>query len=290
MNCWNVLKLSYHNRAGNGRCDGFEKLTGMISRYKLHISLCSRVRSNMDNQQLSTLTMEERIKFLAIESRLGDGQLWKHPECRNYKLIMTSTSPELLEAKQRICPCIFKTGVRFFETKHHSGRYANSKPMYRLASVVHPLITEVKQYTNAELLSQLTVDLLGLWFLDDGSTVKRIELKTEGYRFTLYLGRVVADVEDERVFWDRIHTLFSDITITTKTYGTIRQNTSRYGHPENNKKWAIPYPIARVILRSARQHNALLYKCPDSFIAGESSETKRVQVNSSAISEYDEKR
>lgn len=235
----------------------------------------------MDNQQLSTLTIEERIKFLAIESRLGDGYLWRHPECRNYKIILTSTSPELLEAKQKICPYLFKTGVKFFETRNHKGRFPNAKPMYRLASIVHPFITEVAQYTTIQLLSQLTIDMLGLWFLDDGSTIRRTECKTESYRFILCLGSTVKEVENEQAFWSRIHMLFSNIV--TRTYGRIGFNSSKGYHRENNKKWDIPYPIAKVILKSARQHNALLYKCPDSFITGESSETKRVQVNSSAI-------
>lgn len=42
----------------------------------------------MDNQQPSSL--EERLYVLGINAVFGDGYLWKHPECQNYKVIYTS--------------------------------------------------------------------------------------------------------------------------------------------------------------------------------------------------------
>lgn len=51
----------------------------------------------MENQQLST--NQEGLIKLARNAKLGDGCYWKHPECKNYKLIFTSTTAELLKVK-----------------------------------------------------------------------------------------------------------------------------------------------------------------------------------------------
>lgn len=225
----------------------------------------------MGNQQLSTLTMEERIHWLAVEARLGDGVLWRHPECVNYKIVTTSISVDLLEAKRRICPELFRSGVSPIRTMG-KGRFGNAKPMFRLASLVHPIITQVKGYTVVELLGCLSIDLLAMWFLDDGSAVLRNDgRRTNSYRFTLYLGSLGADPRFLPTFSAMLNKLFG--YLNPKTFGRFGYNTSRYGNQEANRTWVIPGDIARVLVESARQHNALLYKCPLSFTVGKSSET-----------------
>lgn len=46
----------------------------------------------MGNQQLRVLTEEEALDSLIKNAIIGDGSLWKHPECVNKKLIFTSTT------------------------------------------------------------------------------------------------------------------------------------------------------------------------------------------------------
>lgn len=220
----------------------------------------------MGNQQLSTF--EERVEFLAVEARFGDGSLWKHPECRNSKIIYTSTSQELLEAKRLICPELFTTGVRFFEIKNAKGRFANAKPMYRLASVVHPIISTVKDLTSEDLIDRLTLDILGLWYLDDGCAARRTDTKGECYRFMLCVGALIPTKELELLFVGKLQDIFD-----MESIGRVLINGTK--GTERNKIWIIPHSIARLILQQAVKYKALSYKCPASFLLGKSSETIR---------------
>lgn len=220
----------------------------------------------MGNQQLSTF--EDRVEFLALEARFGDGSLWKHPECRNSKIVYTSTSQELLEAKRLICPELFATGVKFFETKNAKGRFANARPMYRLASVVHPIISNVKELTSEDLINRLTLDILGLWYLDDGCTIRRTDTKGECYRFMLCVGALIPTKELESLFISRVQDIFDMASI-----GRVMINGTK--GTERNKIWIIPHSIARLILQQAVKYKALSYKCPASFLLGKSSETIR---------------
>jgi hypothetical protein len=179
----------------------------------------------MGNQQPSNL--EERITFLAKNAVFGDGQVWKHPECRNYKVIYTSTTPELLEVKRSIAPEIFKTGVKFQDLSK-AKRYANAKPMYRLASIVHPLITDIHNIGKQSLYTTLTLEDLALWYLDDGSTVKRTDTKGS-YRYILCIGNCCSTPEDQDLFTQRLRELFG------ANWGSIRPNNSKA--TENNKSW-----------------------------------------------------
>lgn len=205
-------------------------------------------RDEMGNQQQSFL--EERIRFLAKNATIGDGYLWKHPEVNNYKVIYTSTSKELLEAKMAIAPEMFPSGVKFFETKHHKGRFANAKPMYRLASLAHPIFTQVKDGGLDSVIDDLTIEDIALWYLDDGSLVKR---KDNGsYRVSISIGNCANTVERKNRLESRLIGLFGD------KFGYIQKNNSRA--TENNKTWYIPLPIAKKIMPYAEQYMALDYK------------------------------
>lgn len=202
----------------------------------------------MDNQQQSIL--EEKIKFLAKNATIGDGTLWKHPEVNNYKVIYTSTSRELLEAKMAIAPKLFPSGVKFFETSRHKGRFANAKPMYRLASITHPIFTQVKEGGLDCVIDELTVEDIALWYLDDGSLVKRKDY--DGYRVSISIGNCANTKERKDRLENKLKELFGD------KFGYIQKNNSKA--TENNKTWYIPLPIARKIMPYAEKYKALDYK------------------------------
>lgn len=209
----------------------------------------------MGNQQPSVLTKEDSIIFLAVNARFGDGSLWKHPECTNYKMIFTSTTPELLQAKYNICPDIFTTGVKPTRLDGVAGRYANAKPMYRLASTVHPLITEIHEYDKLDLLPCLTLDGIALWYLDDGCCVRRSDSKSGSYRFSIAIGDTCNTPHKEQIFTCYLQNLFQ-----TQAIGRITINNSKA--TENNKSWIIPHPVARQIIQRAKLFKALEHKCP----------------------------
>lgn len=204
----------------------------------------------MDNQQPSTL--EGRIRFLAINAKFGDGQIWKHPETKNFKVIYTSTTPELLEVKRQIAPELFTTGVRAYSTKNHNGRYKNGKQMYRLASTVHPIITEVARIPKEQLVEELTLEHIGLWYLDDGSAVKRSDANS--YRISLAIGDLCNTGEKRQLFENKLKKLFG------QDFGRVYKNNSKA--TENNKSWIIPKPIAVQIMDEARKYGIMEHKLP----------------------------
>lgn len=206
----------------------------------------------MGNQQPSTF--EERLYFLARNAKFGDGYLWKHPESKNYKLIYTSTSKELLEAKYKIAPEIFTTGVVPATVGKGNGRYKNAKQMYRLASNVHPIFTEIAQMHKEELYPSLTVQDFGLWYLDDGCLIWRKEKGRLYPRFVLSIGDCCETEEKEKKFTGRLIELFGE------KYGRIVLNNSKA--TQKNKSWIIPKPIALQILEEAKKYGVLPHKFP----------------------------
>lgn len=205
----------------------------------------------MGNQQPSTL--EERIWTPAKNARLGDGNLWKHPNGVNYKAVFTSTTPELLEVKLSIAPEVFGTGIR--EVTNRQGIYANAKPLYYLASRTHHIFTEAAKMPLSRLLTTLTLYDLALWYLDDGSLLRKGKHKGKTYyRYIISIGPICANPEDEEAFRERLCTLFGP------QYGSIRLNNSRA--TERNKIWVMPKSAAMRILPIARQYGVLLHKFP----------------------------
>lgn len=206
----------------------------------------------MGNQHLSIL--EERIYFLAKNAVFGDGHLWKHPECNNYKVVYTSTTPELLEVKRKIAPKIFTTGVvKIRNLEKASGRFENAKQLYGLTSTVHPIFTKVKSLKKEELFKELTLEDFGLWYLDDGCVIRRSDTKNS-FRFFLCIGDCCSTRDKEQLFINQIHKLFGG------KCGGIRPNNSKA--TENNKNWVISKPTALIILEEAKKYNVLHYKFP----------------------------
>lgn len=209
----------------------------------------------MDNQQPSTLV--DRIRLLARNAKVGDGQIWTHPTCVNSKIIYTSTEPELLELKRRIAPEIFSTGVKFFDTSGHKGRYANAKPMYRLASVTHPIISIYKKLDKLDVVNEMSITDFALWFMDDGSSVERKD--SGGYRYYLSIGNICSTPDKEEFFHRILSNKFGP------NHGSVHKNNSKA--TENNKSWIIPVKIAELILHQ--------FSCLVNELYGEGSETIR---------------
>lgn len=202
----------------------------------------------MGNQHQSTL--EERIEFLARNAVIGDGYLWKRPQSTNYKIIYTSTTPDLLQAKMNLCPEIFTTGVKEVDTTNHKGRFDNAKPLYRLASISHPSISKVKSDGKDEILKTLTIEDIALWYLDDGCLIKRNDCSS--YRVTLSIGDSANTDERKLVIENRLKYLFGD------KFGRITKNNSRA--TENNKSWIVPLEVARKFMQLSDDYGVLKRK------------------------------
>lgn len=211
---------------------------------------------------IHAVTTEDKIKLLARNAKLGDGCLWQHPKCYNSKVVYSSTTPELLEAKQKIVPELFTTGVREIKNSQLNNPYPNSKPYYRLTSIQHPIFTEYKNIDKTLLFQELTVEDLGLWYLDDGCCFERKDYTNKTgnkrYRYCLCIGDCCSDDLLKAVFSIAMRKLFK-----TSEVGGIQKNNSRA--TENNKTWQVPVGIAKIILTEAIKYNVLLHKFPPMF-------------------------
>lgn len=203
----------------------------------------------MGNQQPS---ISEPIAFLARNAVLGDGYLWKHPECTNFKAIWTSTTPDLLQVKRSICPILFPTGVRNATVGSGNGRYKNAKPLYRLASVVHPVFTAYKQRPKEELYVELEIEDFALWYLDDGCCVHRTDANS--YRFTLSIGDCASTPKRKELFERALVRLFG------KNFGRVYKNNSRA--TQSNLVWIMTKDAAYAVHSVARVWNVMPNKFP----------------------------
>lgn len=215
----------------------------------------------MDNQQVSFM---RELKVLALNAKFGDGYLWKHPECVNYKIIFTSTTKRLLKAKMNIYPEIFPSGVKSFRKAGIvKGVTDNAKELFILTSLVHPIFTEYKNKSKEELISELTIFNLGLWYLDDGCCIRRKPFYS--YRFFLCIGDTCNTAHLEELFFSKIQILFPN----EKIYGTVKKNNSKA--TINNKNWVIPVPIAKKIMNEVKD----FFIMPNKFPYEKTSETIR---------------
>jgi ribosomal protein S26 len=175
----------------------------------------------MGNQQLSTL--EERIKLLARNGRLGDGSLWKHSESINCKYIATSIKLENLQLKLDLVPEIFKTGIKSVDCSNHSGRFPNAKQLYRLASIVNPIFTAYKKASRESIYAELNILDFVLWFKDDGCVYQRKDRNSKKY--ILCIGASISTPELKASFTSTLIRIFG----------------SKWGHFEKNNSKATEF-------------------------------------------------
>jgi len=207
----------------------------------------------MGNQQLSSY--RKGIKLLAKNAKLGDGYFSKHPECVNYKITFTSTTPELLEAKRTLCPEIFGVGVKMTRKANAKNCYKNAKPLYGLTSFVKSIFNVYKHMPYEELYTRLTIADFGLWYLDDGGIVDRSKTEnSNSYRPYICIGNCCNTKERTAIFIENLHRLFGS------KIGGIRPNNSKA--TENNKTWYMPRAVAEEIIEKGLEFYAFPNKIP----------------------------
>lgn len=195
----------------------------------------------MDNQQLSTRT--GRITLIARNGKVGDGTLWKHPQCKNAKYIVTSTDPSSLHLKQLIAPFIFKSSYSLIDTTNHKGRYPNAKPIYRLASLADPIFTMYKEMDKGDVFELMTLLDFALWFQDDGCVYTRKDRNST--RYILSIGDCVNTPDRRAKFEEAVSKLFGS------NWGHIGKNTSNASI--NNYAWNPTVEIGRLLQETYRE-------------------------------------
>ena len=109
-----------------------------------------------------------------INATLGDGHFWKHPECKNKKIIWTSIHRDWLEWKlENLLPESLRGSINLTRKAGAKNCYANAKPLYQATSKVHPSITEASKWTLEHTISQMDRMDYGIWYLDDGCCIRR---------------------------------------------------------------------------------------------------------------------
>ena len=247
MNCWNPLKPGPHSVAGNGKRDGLKR-AWMNLPYGIYTLLGEE---EMGNQQPSTcVDLSEAV----INVRLGDGHFWRHPECKNSKVIWSSICEDWVRWKQeQLLPASLRGSINV-RSRKKDRTYPNARPIWTAASLVHPDFTDAHEQLDCfEALTRLSDLGLGMWFLDDGCTVRRND--GGSLRVSISLGPELSSDPDFVLDWARDR-------FGTASTGRVAKNNSRAS--ERNKVWIVPKPIAVQILMMARKiaPSALLYKAP----------------------------
>ena len=206
----------------------------------------------MGNQQLRFLMGD--FRSVILNAKFGDGHLWKHPECKNYKIIFTSIHRELLEAKMALTPSLFRSGVRIIRKAGAENCFANSKTLYSLASLVHPDITEAKQTTKETAITKMEEFDFGLWYLDDGGFIVRNDAHKFTPRFYLCVGDNCETEKKEELFRSHIRSIYG------ANYGIIRHNGAKVS--DKNKIWYMPHDIGYNMVYEARKVLSNFYKYP----------------------------
>ena len=206
----------------------------------------------MGNQQPS---LSVRLRRLARNAKFGDGSFWKHPQCKNYKLIYTSIDLDWLKYKEGMAPEIFTSPPRLIVYNGTENRFPNAKPIYRLASITHPIFTEYKFMSKDEVLKKYTKWDFARWYLDDGSCVECRENGRVRYRVIISVGNTCSTPERLKIFQEKVLELFGG-----ETCGRVAPNNSKA--TENNKSWWIPIAIAKQILSRAIRLGVMSRKFP----------------------------
>lgn len=194
------------------------------------------------------LSKEERLQLAARNAVLGDGYLWKHPECLDYKAIWTSVDMDWLRSKQGlfgddVCSKTITVGGE----RKSAGVYPNARPIHTMRSYAHPIFTEYRRLGRAVALEAATLLDFALWYLDDGCLVWRTD--SHSYRFVLCVGNVLGLEES-------LLQAVTRVTGLTKI-GSIRKNNSRA--TDRNKSLYLTVPAGEIISRAA------LSICPPSM-------------------------
>ena len=206
----------------------------------------------MGNQHPRFLT--GKYRDIILNAKFGDGHLWKHPACKNYKLIFTSTTPELLEAKISLAPDLFRTGVRVVRKAGAKNCFKNAKTLYHIQSLAHEDISEAKFLSKTELIRFFTKKDFGLWYLDDGGFIVRNDANVYTPRFYLCVGDVCETETGEKFLKKQIKELFGD------DFGTIKFNGSKA--TIKNKIWNVPHRIGYSLVKEAKNILPSFHKYP----------------------------
>jgi len=207
----------------------------------------------MDNQQ--PRPFEERLAVIARNAKFGDGYFWKHPECKNHKVIFTSTCKELLEVKRAYLPELFTSGVRLIPLGSAAGRYSNAKPLYGLASRTHEAFLRYKLAEHRAILPEMTVEDVGLWYLDDGCTIARKDSSYGYTRSSICIGGICHTDSSQNEFLAKMGHLFNCHVVGNIGYNTPERTRS-------NMRWNMPTKISEKILEEAAKHCVLKHKFP----------------------------
>ena len=213
----------------------------------------------MENQQPRFLKSD--LRLLAMNAMFGDGYYWKHPECKNWKIVFTSTRKEFLQVKMNLASGMFPSGINVRRKEGAKNCHANAKTLYGITSLVSEQFTEASIFRTKkeDLFRHLTINDFGLWYLDDGGFTVRKDAKKYTPRFFLCIGENGETPEKEKLFKKNLKRLFG------KDFGSIFLNNSGSGKSIRNKVWFPTIDVGDEIVKHARTFLADCYKYPDYF-------------------------
>lgn len=124
-----------------------------------------------------------------VNAKLGDGTFWKHPECKNYKIVWSSIHQSWLETKKTLFQGLPFSPIYQRDRSRDTNVFRNAKPIFTLSTHADSEVTAFASMTKEAVLDLVTLRDLAVWFLDDGATIRRTD--SNSYRFILCVGNVV---------------------------------------------------------------------------------------------------
>jgi hypothetical protein len=195
-------------------------------------------------------TAPEVLARLARNAKVGDGHFWRHPECRNHKVIFTGTNRRWMEYKGRLANRPVK-----LQRKANSGLagvYPNSKALWSVTTNVAPIFTEYAERRTLDVVKELDLVDMATWFLDDGCTIERRDhIRADGkmtYRHFLCIGSLCPTEDEAEEFLNIMRRMFCDTV--DRTIGRVGKCGSRAS--VRNKVWNMPVAVGRVLCQTAR--------------------------------------
>lgn len=131
---------------------------------------------------------------IILNARLGDGCITDRG--KNCFLSFTSKNLDYLEYKRNLVLEYTPTSI----TLGISG-YTGNKDIYRFSTRVHSDINPYKYKTYTECITELTLEDLVIWYLDDGSWHKS--------KKTMHLYCNMLSEEEANLLADKIHSIFN---------------------------------------------------------------------------------
>lgn len=187
---------------------------------------------------------------------VGDGHFWKHPESVRHSVVFSGCNKDWIQYKAdtllggRPLHLVQRAGR---QTTWKSGKVSTLRHDYwTTKSVVDDLFYDYFVREPLDVIAEIDLRDLAMWYFDDGCTIERRDyIRKDGvvrYRYMLCFGNLCNTDEKSSVFLSYMEKLFRRCEYQG-TMGRVALCSSKSN--ENNRVWQIPVPVGQIIVAEA---------------------------------------